>query len=152
NAHPMSTTIAGPVVTNIDLASALRLAGVQNPAILQSRELVVAAVIERQLAAAVFLPTLNAGLNYDAHTGPLQQSSGNILKVNRTALYIGAGANAVAAGTVSIPGVVFDYNVSEAIFGYLASKQLVAARRFAANAMQNEGLRRVAVAYLDLLT
>jgi len=108
-------------------------------------------VIDRQLAAAVFLPSVNAGLNYDSHTGPLQQASGNILKVNRSALYLGAGTDAVAAGTVAIPGVVFNYNVSDAIFGYLASKQLVAARRFASSAMQNEGLRRVAVAYLDLL-
>jgi outer membrane protein TolC len=148
---PAGKNIVSPVVTTIDLASALRLAGVENPAILQARERVLSAVIERQLAAAAFLPSANAGLNYDSHTGPLQQSNGNILKVNRSALYVGAGSNAVAAGTVGIPGVVFNYNVSEAIFGYLASRQLVAARRFASRAMQNEGLRRVSVAYLDLL-
>ena len=43
----------------------------------------------RQLAAAQILPSLNAGLNFDVHTGPLQQASGNILKVNRDALYLG---------------------------------------------------------------
>jgi outer membrane protein TolC len=150
-ASPWRDSILSPVVETIDLAAALRLAGVQNPAILQAREQVVTAVIERQLAAAVFLPSLNAGLNYDAHTGPLQQSNGNILKVNRSALYVGAGANAVAAGSVNIPGVVFNYNASEAIFGFLAAKQQVAARRFASRAAHNEGLRRVAVAYLDLL-
>src|SRR5207237_10367091 len=65
-------------LVTIDLSTALRLAGVQNPAILLARQRVVEAVVQRQLAAAVFLPSLNAGLNYDAHTGPLQQSSGNI--------------------------------------------------------------------------
>src|SRR5262249_35878820 len=88
--------------TRIDLAAALKLAGVENPEILIARQRVVYAVAVRQFAAAQILPTLNAGMNYDAHTGPVQQSNGNILKVNRSALYIGAGANAVAAGTVSI--------------------------------------------------
>src|SRR5438309_7435137 len=88
----------GPVTT-IDLASALGLAGVQNPEILLARQRVTEAVAVQQLAAAQILPSLNAGLNYDAHTGPLQQASGNILKVNRDALYLGAGSNAVAAGT-----------------------------------------------------
>ena len=97
----------------IDLASALQLAGVENPEILIARQRVLEAVAVRQLAAAQILPSLNLGMNYDAHTGPLQQSSGNILKVNRSALYVGAGANAVAAGTVNIPGLVYNLNVSE---------------------------------------
>jgi outer membrane protein TolC len=146
-----NASLSSPPVNTIDLATALRLAGVQNPAILLARQRVVEAVVQRQLAAAVFLPSLNAGLNYDSHTGPLQQSSGNILKVNRGALYLGAGANAVASGTVNIPGVVFNYHVSDAIFSYFAAKQLVAARRFANQAAQNEALRRVAVAYIDLV-
>ncbi len=60
----------------------------------------------RQLAAAYFLPSINPGMNYDSHTGNLQQSDGNILSVNRSAVYVGAGANAVAAGTVNNPGRV----------------------------------------------
>ena len=87
----------------IDLASALKLAGVENRDILLARQRVVESLALRQLAAAQFLPSLNSGLNYDAHTGPLQQANGNILSVNRDALYLGAGANAVAAGTVNIP-------------------------------------------------
>jgi outer membrane protein TolC len=135
----------------IDLASALKLAGVENPAILLARERVVEALAWRQLAAAQFLPSLNAGLNYDAHTGPVQQANGNILSVNRDALYVGAGANAVAAGTVNIPGLVYDVNVSQTIFNYLASRQEVARRRYAAAVTNNEMLRRVASAYLQLL-
>ena len=44
----------------------------------------------RQLAAAYFLPSINPGLNYDSHTGVLQQSNGNILSVDRSAVYVGA--------------------------------------------------------------
>lgn len=138
-------------VQKIDLASALKLAGVDNPAILIARQRVVEALALRQLAAAQFLPSLNAGLNYDAHTGVLQRANGSILDVNRDALYLGAGSNAVAAGTVNVPGLVYDLNASQTIFTFLVARQQVARRRFANDAMTNEMLRRVATAYLDLL-
>jgi outer membrane protein TolC len=138
-------------VTPIDLAAALKLAGVENPEILIARTRVVEATALRQLAAAQILPSLNLGLNYDAHTGPLQQSSGNILKVNRSALYLGAGANAVAAGTVNIPGLVYNLNVSEALFGALVARQLVERARFTSLAVRNDVFRRVANAYTELL-
>src|SRR5438876_392448 len=96
---PSLTILQGPTKP-IDLASALRLAGVQNPEILLARERVVEAVALRQLAAAQILPTINAGTNFDNHNGPLQQSTGVIQKVDRGALYLGLGAGAVGAGTV----------------------------------------------------
>jgi outer membrane protein TolC len=135
----------------IDLGSALKLAGVDNPDILLARQRVALSLAQRQYAAAQFLPTLNAGLNYDAHTGPLQRDTGVILEVNRNALYIGAGANAVAAGTVTVPGIGYNLNVSETIFGFLVSRQEVSRRRYSETARTNEMLRRVASAYLDLL-
>src|SRR6185295_9837253 len=90
----------------IDLASALQLAGVQNPQIILARERIVEAAAMRQLAAAQFLPTINAGTNLDHHNGTLQQSNGTILNVNRDSMYLGLGAAAVGAGTVNIPGIV----------------------------------------------
>jgi outer membrane protein TolC len=138
-------------VTTIDLGSALRLAGVENPQILIARQRVVEATALQQLAAAQILPSLNVGLNYDAHTGPVQQASGNILKVNRSAMYLGAGANAVAAGSVNIPGLVYNLNLSEAIFGNLIARQGIERARFASLAIRNEMLRRVAFAYSELL-
>ena len=142
---------AGTTVAPIDLPSALKLAGLENPGILISRQRVVEALAQRQLAAAQFLPSLNAGLNYDAHTGPLQQSTGNILKIDRDSLYLGSGAYAVSGGTVNVPGLVYDLNVSQTIYNYLSARQQVNARRFADQAMENEMLRRVASAYLELL-
>lgn len=138
-------------VQPIDLGAALRLAGVDNPQILIAQQRVVLAVAVRQFAAAQILPTLHAGTNFDAHTGSLQQSSGRIIKVDRAALYVGGGANAVAAGTVGIPGVVYNFNASEAFFGFLQTRQLVERQRLLSVAVRNEMLRRVVVAYLDLL-
>ena len=144
-------SLLGPDANPIDLAGALRLAGVANPELLLAREHVAEADARRMLAAAQVLPNLNAGLNVDAHNGPLQQSSGNILKVNRDALYAGLGANAVAAGTVNIPGVVLAGNVSEGIFAALVSRQVVREREFASLAVRNDVLLRVSTTYLELL-
>jgi outer membrane protein TolC len=144
-------TLLGKDRRPIDLASALQLAGVQNPEILLARERIVEAAALRQLAAAQFLPTLNAGSNLDHHDGVLQQSTGTMLKVNRDSLYVGLGASAISAGTVTIPGVVWNGNVSAVIYGNLASKQIVRQREFASQAVQNEVLLRVAAGYLELL-
>lgn len=160
-AEPPAAAVAGPAdplagllgteVRDIDLGSALRLAGVENPNILLARQRVVEAVALRQLAAAQLLPSLNYGASFDDHNGNLQQSSGNILKVDRSALYLGAGAKAIAAGTVSIPGVSYNLNLSQTVYNILISRQVVAQRRFDSRAVENEMLRQVAVAYAELL-
>jgi outer membrane protein TolC len=144
---PAST---GPV-TLIDLRAALRFAGVENPEILMARQRVVQAMALRQLAAAQLLPSLNLGINYDAHSGALQQSSGNILNVDRSSLDVGAGANAVAAGTVNIPGLLYNLNVSQTVFDILISRQEVQRREYASEALQNQIFLQVAVAYTELL-
>jgi outer membrane protein TolC len=138
-------------VSPIDLTSALRLAGVENPQIQIARQRVVAALADRQLAAAQILPTINLGGNFDAHSGNLQQSNGNILNVSRSALYVGAGANAVGSGTVNIPGVLWNVNVSDGIYSFLVSRQNVEAQRFGSIAVRNQMLLEVAVAYTELL-
>jgi outer membrane protein TolC len=137
--------------TPIDLASALRLAGVRNLQIVVAQQRVEAAVAGQQLAAAQFLPDLNLGTNYDSHTGVLQQTSGEILALNRSALYGGAGAYAVGSGTVQIPGLQYDVNVSETIFNYLVSRQVTNQSRFDRQAVDNAVLLDVAVAYAELL-
>ncbi len=143
--------ILGVEVRPIDLASALRLANVQNPEINVARQRILEAAAMRQLAAAYFLPSINPGMNYDTHTGVLQQSNGNILSVDRSAVFVGAGSNAVAAGTVSIPGVFYSGNVGYGIYGYLATKQVVRQREFQTVAVRNQMLLQVATAYGELL-
>lgn len=140
-----------PDMRPIDLSTALRLAGVQNPELNVARARVTEAVALRQLAAAKFLPSINLGLNYDNHTGVLQQSNGNILTVNRAAFYIGAGSNAVAAGSVNIPGVVLSGNVAVAVYGNLVAMQLVRARQFENLAVRNQVFLQVALAYSELV-
>jgi outer membrane protein TolC len=127
------------------------LAGVQNAEILLARQRVTEAVSLRQLAAAQFLPSLNAGTSVDVHTGPLQRSNGEILKVNRGSMYVGLGASAVGAGTVTIPGVVWSGNSSQTYFDALVARQVVSVRQFRSLAVRNEVLGRVATGYMELL-
>lgn len=149
--EPPPGTILGPGENPIDLGTALRLAGAENPELLLARQRTTETVALRQLAAAQLLPNLNLGANYDLHRGNLQQSGGSVIGVNRDALYVGLGANAVAAGTVNIPGLNYNLNVGEAWFGYLATRQRIATARAAADAVRNDVLLRVCLGYLELL-
>lgn len=148
---PADTSILGPDTRPIDLDSALRLAGVRNPDLMIARERVSEAVARRQLAAVQLLPSINVGTNYDHHTGNLQQSDGTILSVDRQALYAGLGAGAVGGGTVNIPGIVWNAQLSDTIYNCLIASQVVAQQQFALAASQNEILLRVAMAYEELL-
>ena len=148
---PPPGTILGPGEVPIDLGSALRLAGVHNPELLLARERLTEVAAVRLLAAAQILPNINAGSNVDAHTGPLQQSNGNILKVNRDALYVGLGANAVGAGTVTVPGISYNLNVGVAWYARLQALQNEARGAAATRTATNDVLLRVSLAYADLL-
>jgi outer membrane protein TolC len=147
---PLDTMLA-QAVTPIDLLTALHLAGQQNPVILLGQQRVLEAVALRQLAAAQFLPTINLGTSVDAHWGVLQQSNGNILSVRRESVFVGAGAYAIAAGTVNIPGVLWNLNVSDAIFNFLSSQQEVDRSEFASRTVSQDTLLAVALAYNDLV-
>jgi outer membrane protein TolC len=147
-----SGNVAGQADTRpIDLASALQLAGVRNPEIMLARERVTETMAIRQFAAAQILPNLNGGTNFDTHSGNVQQSSGHILDVNRSALYVGAGANAIAAGSVNIPGVMWNQNLSQGLFTYLVARQTVRQQQFTSQAIRNQVLLRVSLAYMELL-
>jgi outer membrane protein TolC len=135
----------------IDLTSALALACAENPTILLSNEAVRESLALQEQARALILPSINAGADYNLHDGNLQTSSGAIRDVDRESLYVGAGVEAVGAGTVAIPGVRLFAHLADAIYAPLAARQVVASRRFAAAATRNNTLLDVATQYLALL-
>ncbi len=148
---PLAPTILNDQTRPIDLQSALRLAGVQNPEIFLAQEAVAKAVAEHQYAAVQILPTLNAGVDFDSHIGTLQTARGQIIEVNRSSLDGGFGTGAVGAGTITVPGLVLSGNVSEGIFAALVTRQVVRQREFTSIAVRNNVLLQVAQAYLELL-
>src|SRR5439155_3347866 len=98
----------------IDLPQALALAGVDNPTIALAQEAVQASRAELWQARAQLLPSLDAGVSFDLHRGPLLSAQGIVRDVNRQSLYAGAGAAAVGAGTVGFPGVRLTAHLAEA--------------------------------------
>lgn len=148
---PKYPSIIDPAFQPIDLNTALRLAGVQNPELNLARQRITESAAIRALAAAQIMPSLQPGGSYDNHTGVLQQSDGNILTLNRASVFVGAGANAVAAGTVNIPGVFLEGNLSEKIFAFLESRQLVRQREFETIAVRNQIFLRAAQGYSELV-
>jgi outer membrane protein TolC len=134
----------------IDLACVLSLTGASNPTIALAREAVVATRAEQTQANAMALPTLHAGADFNLHQGNLQNSRGQLLDVDRQSAYAGAGAAAVGAGTVAVPGVRLIAHVADAVFEPQAARQQVTAADFDAQATRNVILRDAAVQYLAL--
>jgi outer membrane protein TolC len=134
----------------IDLEDALRRAGIANPVIAIAREAVQASLAEQLRAQAMLLPSVQAGTGFNLHRGVLQTSKGEILEVNRQALYVGAGAAAVGAGTVTVPGVWLTAQLAEAWYEPKAARERVVSRQFDALATRNNTLLEVTTAYLNL--
>jgi outer membrane protein TolC len=134
----------------IDLPSALRLAGADNPTIAIAEEAVRASEADLLRARTLLLPDLSAGLNYNYHDGTLESAAGIIRNLNRQALYLGAGAGAVGAGTVGFPGVRVTAQLADAVYAPQAARQRVTSRRFDAVATRHNLLLEVALRYLNL--
>jgi outer membrane protein TolC len=135
----------------IDLGAALELAGASNATIARAQEAVRASMAEELQARSLLLPTLDAGTNLNEHWGNIQNSEGVLIDVHRQALYVGAGAGAVGAGTVGVPGVRLTAHVADALFEPRAARQEVVGRQFDAAAARNAILLDVANAYFELI-
>src|SRR5258708_1893438 len=100
----------------IDLASAWRLAGVNNPTIAAAREVINERLAEQLQARSLLLPTANAGANVRVHRGNLERARGIILNVDSQSVYFGGGARSVAAESVAIPAIRLFSHLGDAIF------------------------------------
>ena len=123
---------------NFDLATALRLANASNPTINLARERVREAYANLLQAQALWLPNLQAGPAYMRHDGLLQDTTGNVIPVNKWNLFAGGGA-------------AMRLETSDALFAPLIARRLVQAHEAAALATQDNIQLEVAVGYLDLL-
>jgi outer membrane protein TolC len=144
-------TVPTPAVATIDLPQALGAAGAENPTIAVAEAAVAVARAQWQGARALLLPSLNGGMNYYFHAGNTQTSFGAMREVDRDSIYVGAGAGAIVAGTVAVPGVRIFSPLADAFFDPPAARQVVATRRFEADATRNTILLDVGVAYYDLV-
>ena len=135
----------------ISFSRALALVSGQNPQVAFANEQIARPSRSCRGARVLWLPSIQAGINYQNHDGPLQNSDGTITVANRSALEAGLGMYAVGGGAPAIPGVSAKFAMADAVFQPRIAGQQVAARQHAATATTHDFLLYVAVAYLDLL-
>jgi outer membrane protein TolC len=134
----------------IDLQTALARAGVDNPTIASALEAVRASQARQLQAEAMLLPTLHGGASFDWHQGKLQTGQGAIIDVERQSAYVGAGAYAVGAGTVAVPGILLSAHLGDALFEPQAASSQLAARQLDSQATRNAVLLSVANSFFAL--
>lgn len=139
---------AGP---EMDFGTALAMAVGQNPQVALAQAKIQEAYANLAASRALWLPSIRTGINYNHHTGRIQDVAGNIIETNRGSLYSGLGALAVGAGSPAIPGVYANFRVSDAVFQPRIAGEAAAAHEFAASAKAHEIMLATALAYVDLL-
>ena len=135
----------------ISFAAALALVEGQNPQIAFANEQINEAFAQLRGAQVLWLPSIQAGVNYQNHDGPLQNSDGTIPSASRSALEAGLGMYAVGGGAPAIPGVTAKFALADAVFQPRIAGQQMAARQQAATATTHDFLLSAALAYLGLL-
>ncbi|MBX9792395.1 MAG: TolC family protein [Pirellulales bacterium] len=106
----------------------------------------------RLLAAQVlWLPQINAGIGWNNHAGPLQDTLGIVRNINRSSLTAGLGVQTIGAGSPVVPGLFANFHAANAIFQPLIANRAAAARDAAVRQTINDLLLDTSLAYLELL-
>jgi outer membrane protein TolC len=131
-----TTNSTGPF--QIDLATALRLAGAQNLDVRIAREKLAEAKANHGSAMAQFFPWIAPGITYRRHDDYIQDVSGNVIEVHKQSYAPGAAINA-------------QVDLGDAYYKQLAAKQLFRAADHALEAQRQESTATAAQNYFDLL-
>lgn len=148
---PPMAVLDGPPSLPLDFATALGLTQAQNPRIAFTQAQIAQAYAQNQSARVMWLPSLRAGMNFNKHEGRIQDVIGGNLETSRWATYGGLGANAVGAGSPTIPGLYMQFHTADAIFQRQITGYALNARQFQGTAAINDQLLETALAYVALL-
>ena len=135
----------------VDYATVLELVSGENPQVAFAQERINEAFARSEQAAALWLPSLRAGVNYNRHDGSLQEVGGNALNLQRGAVFTGLGADAVGAASPRVHGLSAQFHVADAIFQPIIAERTTAAREYEATAITNDAMLSAAVAYVGLM-
>ena len=127
------------------------MAAGRNPQVAFAQERIREAWAKHEAAAVLWLPSLQAGVNYYKHEGALQTVQGPVQNISRGGLYSGLGARAIGAANPAIPGVFANFALNDAIHQPEIAAWQANARCHASEATRNQVLLETALAYLDLL-
>ncbi|MCI0682661.1 MAG: TolC family protein [Gemmataceae bacterium] len=134
------------------MPTALRLAGASNLQIAIAVERINEAEARWQGSKAAWFPSLYGGAGYTRHNGQIQDTSGEVIEVTRSSLFVGGGPalGSTISGSAASPRVGADLSLTDAFFGPLVQRQLVQAARAAYNSTLNDTLLQVGLTYFDL--
>jgi outer membrane protein TolC len=122
----------------IDLATALQLAGARSLDLQMAKKRVAEAYAQKSAAYLQFAPTLFAGASYRRHDNLIQNIEGQIIEADRVAWSYG-------------PSLSLQVDTGDALFKALAAKQQARAAVFAEESQRQESLLLAATAFFDLL-
>ncbi|VGO11663.1 hypothetical protein PDESU_00208 [Pontiella desulfatans] len=128
----------------IDLPTALRLADEKNTELAIEVQRVARAELDQSAAWYQWIPTLRIGAGYAWQDGAVQETSGNVMDVERNARYYGMGG-------MTQPGLSVGLDLSEAIFAPLAAKQRLHAAELGEESARLRVMLEVASAYYELV-
>ena len=139
----------------VDLPTVLRLAGAQNWNIELAAERVREAQAAVDAAEAMWMPSLQAGMGYNHHTGNIQATPGNVVDSRRSSLFFGGGPNLGMAPLTGGSGgplrMGVNLSLADVIFKPLAARQSLDVERARQTATFNDTLQNAALAYFGLV-
>lgn len=144
-------TSPAPTGYSIDLGSAMQLAAGQNPNVAFARERINEAFAQHARAEALWLPSIRAGANWNKHEGRIQDVEGDVIRTSRNAGFAGFGANAVGAGSPTVPGIVASFHLADAIHQPDITEHAAASRQYSATVAEQDAMLAAATGYLELL-
>jgi outer membrane protein TolC len=130
-------TVDGRRPLPINLAAAMQLAGTQSLDVLVAARQVRIAAAQYDQAKYIWLPSVLSGVDYFRHDGIAQNVSGDLTSNSRSNFLAGGSLNAV-------------FGINDAIFGPLAARQDLNARRANLQAVNNDTALAVAEAYFTV--
>src|SRR5437867_12551005 len=104
-------------VAQIDLPSALRLAGAQNLDVRIAREKLAEAKANYESTVWQFFPWISPGISYRRHDDLIQTVEGNIIDVHKDSYAVG-------------PSLIGQLDLGDAIYRRLAARQVVKANDY----------------------
>jgi outer membrane protein TolC len=138
-------------VRDVTMANILASVAGRNPEVGFASRRYAEAYARLIAARALWLPSINAGLGWNNHAGPLQASDGSVNEVSRSSLTSGLGVQTIGAGSPVVPGLFANFHSAEAIFQPRIANRAAAARDAAVRTAINDLLLETALAYLELL-
>jgi outer membrane protein TolC len=136
-AVPRAAPVANDQPLPINLATALYLSNARPLIIAFAQNSVEEAAARLDHANVLWLPNLNAGVDYYHHDGADQQTQGTMITVSKSNLAAGAGTT-------------LNFGITDAIFQPLAARQNLLSQQCELQAARNDALAQVATAYFDV--